>query len=147
MRRTNPTELRLGLALYLLGYGDHFYSIAEMTELGPSTASTTVSEVYHVIVRCFWKSCVTVHMPVTIEDFQEKILDMEELWQFPFSWAAVDGCYFPIKCFPGDQASRKEYHNFNNFYSILVMALVDAKYRFVWGSCGFPGNSHDSVIL
>lgn len=27
------------------------------------------------------------------------------------------------------------------------MAMVDAKYRFVWGSCGFPGNSHDSVIL
>jgi hypothetical protein len=27
------------------------------------------------------------------------------------------------------------------------MGLVDAKYRFVWGSCGFPGNSHDSIIF
>ena len=27
------------------------------------------------------------------------------------------------------------------------MAIVDAKYRFIWGSCGFPGNSHDSVIF
>ena len=27
------------------------------------------------------------------------------------------------------------------------MAMVDSKYRFMWGSCGFPGNSHDSVIL
>ena len=27
------------------------------------------------------------------------------------------------------------------------MAMADAKYRFVGGSCGFPGNSHDSVIL
>ena len=27
------------------------------------------------------------------------------------------------------------------------MALVDANYRFIWASCGFPGNSHDSVIL
>ena len=27
------------------------------------------------------------------------------------------------------------------------MPMVDAKYWFVWGSCGFPGNSHDSVIL
>ncbi len=27
------------------------------------------------------------------------------------------------------------------------MAMVDAKYRFIWGSCGFPGNSHDSIIL
>ena len=27
------------------------------------------------------------------------------------------------------------------------MAFVDGKYRFIWASCGFPGNSHDAVIL
>ena len=27
------------------------------------------------------------------------------------------------------------------------MGLVNAKYRFIWGSCSFPGNSHDSIIL
>lgn len=27
------------------------------------------------------------------------------------------------------------------------MAIVDAKYRFIWASCGFPGNSHDSIIF
>ena len=27
------------------------------------------------------------------------------------------------------------------------MAFVDAKYRFIWASCGIPGNSHDSIIL
>ena len=31
------------------------------------------------------------------------------------------------------------------------MGLVDAKYRFIWGGggggCGFPGNSHDFIIL
>ena len=27
------------------------------------------------------------------------------------------------------------------------MAIVDPKKRFVWGSVGFPGNSHDSTIF
>lgn len=27
------------------------------------------------------------------------------------------------------------------------MGLVDAKYRFVWASTGFPGNTHDAMIL
>ena len=27
------------------------------------------------------------------------------------------------------------------------MALADAKYRFIWASAGYPGNSHDSIIL
>ena len=41
----------------------------------------------------------------------------------------------------------KEYHNFKNFFSVVLMGMVDSKYRFVWGSCGYPGNSHDSVIF
>ena len=72
---------------------------------------------------------------------------MEELWQFPFSWCAVDSCHIPIKCPPGGQESCKEYHNFKNFFSIVLMSMIDARYRFIWGSCGYPGNSHDSIIL
>ena len=140
-------ECRLGLCLYRLGRGDYFYTIAEMIGLGRSTVSTVVGEVTEAIVTCMWKECITAHMSVTEEDFKNKILDMEELWQFPFSWGAVDGCHIPIKCPPGGAESMKEYHNFKNFYSVVLMAIVDAKYRFVWGSCGFPGNSHDSVIL
>ena len=40
-----------------------------------------------------------------------------------------------------------EYQNFKKFYSIVLMGLVGSHYRFVWGSCGFPGNSHDAVIF
>ena len=27
------------------------------------------------------------------------------------------------------------------------MGMVDAKYMFIWASCGYPGNSHDSIIM
>ena len=140
-------EFRLAICLYRLGRGDYLYSIAEMAGLGRSTVTTIVNEVTEAIVKCLWTECISVHMPKTENEFKEKILDMEELWQFPFSWAAVDGCHIPIKCPPGGANARKEYHNFKNFYSIILMALVDARYRFIWGSCGFPGNSHDSIIL
>ncbi|XP_068670071.1 uncharacterized protein [Montipora foliosa] len=72
---------------------------------------------------------------------------MEECWQFPCCWAAIDGCHIPMKCPPGGLEACKEYHNFKNFYSIVLMGMVDSHYRFVWGSCGFPGNSHDAVIF
>ncbi|XP_065067513.1 uncharacterized protein LOC135693062 [Rhopilema esculentum] len=140
-------ELRLAICLYRLGRGDYLYSIGEMVGLARSTVTRIVNEVTQVIVFCLWEQFVSNNMPKTEDEFQSKISDMEELWQFPCSWAAVDGCHIPIKCPPGGQSSRKEYHNFKNFYSIVLMALVDAKYRFIWGSCGFPGNSHDSIIL
>ena len=54
-----------------------------------------------------------------------------------------------MKC-PGGEGglgASKEYHNFKNFYSIVLMGMVDSKYRFIWASCGYPGNCHDSIII
>ena len=60
---------------------------------------------------------------------------------------ALDGCHIPIKCPKGGPEASKEYHNFKNFYSIVLMGLIDSKYRFIWASAGFPGNSHDSIVF
>lgn len=72
---------------------------------------------------------------------------MEHMWQLPCCWAAIDGCHISIKCPPGGLQYSKEYHNFKNIYSVVLMGLVDSNYRFIWGSCGFPGNSHDAIIF
>mgnify|MGYP000025959939 FL=1 len=140
-------DKRLAICLYRLGRGDYFYTIAEMVGRGVSTVSSIVEEVSQVLVNHLWNDCVSIHFPDSTEAFKEKILDMEELWQFPCCWAAIDGCHIPIKCPPGGLESCKEFHNFKNFYSIILMAMVDSKNRFVWGSCGFPGNSHDAIIF
>lgn len=143
----SPDE-RLAICLYRLGRGDNYYTIAEMVGRGVSTVSSIVEEVSQVLVEHLWNDCVSIHMPDSSKAvFQEKILDMEELWQFPCCWAAIDGCHIPLKCPPGGLEACKEYHNFKNFYSIVLMAMVDSNYRFIWGSCGFPGNSHDAIIF
>ena len=116
-----------------------------MIGIGRLTVTTIVNEVTAAIVSFLWRECVSVHMPETDNEFRDKILDMEELWQF--SWVAVDGCHIPMKCPPGSANAKKEYHNFKSFCSVILMALLDAKYHFIWGSCGFPGNSHDSIVL
>eukprot|EP00794_Sanderia_malayensis_P011421 gene11421-12611_t len=104
-------ELHLAICLYRLGRGDYLHSIGEMVGLARSTVTRIVNEVTQVIVFCLWEQFVSNNMPKTEDEFQSKILNMKELWQF---------------------------------WQIVLMALVDAKYRFILGSCGFPGNSHDS---
>ena len=140
-------EVRLAICLYRLGRGDYLYSIADMVGLARPTVTRIANKVNQVIVSFLWKPYVSQHMPVSEDEFEQKILDMEELLQFPCSWATVDGCHIPIKCPPVGQSSRKEYQNVKNYYSLVLMALVDAKYRFICGRCGFPGNSQDSIIL
>ena len=76
--------------------------------------------------------------------------EMNDRWQFPFCRIAIDGCHILIKCPPGGAASCEEYHNLKNCYSVVLMAMVDMvdlRYSFIWGSCGFPANSHDAIIF
>ena len=142
-----PPELRLAICLYRLGRGSYYFTIAEMSGLGLSTVCAVTKEVCRVIVELLWEECVSKFMPQSEVEFKNKIIDMEEMWQLPCCWAAIDGCHIPIKCPPGGLESCKEYHNFKNFYSVVLIALVDSHYRFIWGSCGYPGNSHDAIIF
>ena len=68
-------ECRLGICLYRLARGDYFYTIAEMVGLGVAI----VKEVTESIIANLWNLSVEQHMPKTKEDFEKKILDMEEL--------------------------------------------------------------------
>ena len=142
-----PPELRLAICLYRLGRGSYYYTIAEMSGIGLSTVSTITKEVSQAIIDLLWEESVTQYMPHSEFEFIDKMVEMEQMWQFPCCWGAIDGCHIPLKCPPGGLESCKEYHNFKNFYSLVLMAIVDSHYRFIWGSCGYPGNSHDSVIF
>ena len=68
-------------------------------------------------------------------------------WQFKYAFAAIDGSHCPIKCPAGGAESMKQYYNFKNFYSVILLALVDAHYRFIWASIGAPGNTHGSTYF
>ena len=112
-----------------------------------ATVHQIVKEVCEAIIRNLWKVSVQVDFPTTEQNFIDKMVDMKTLWQFQCCWGAIDGCHIPIQCPPGGAKACKEYHNFKNFYSIVMMAIVDAQDRFIWASVGFAGNSHDSVIF
>ena len=92
------SALRLTICLYRLGIGDHLYTISEMSRLGVSTVSSICQEVCQVLVDHLWNETVSTHMPQTEEEFKQKILDMEEFWQFPCCWKAINGSRIPMKC-------------------------------------------------
>ena len=124
-------ETRLGICLYRLGRGDYLFTISEMTGLGTPTVCNIVIEVSRAIIENLWEESVGRHWPKTEAEFLEKMIEMESMWQFPFCFGAVDGCHIPIRCPSGGREANKEYHNFKNFYSIVLMGMVDAKYRYI----------------
>ena len=72
---------------------------------------------------------------------------MDAEWLSPYAFSGIDGSHLPIKCPNSRQEAMKQYYNFKNLYSVVLLALVDAKYRFIWASLGAPGNTHDSTYF
>ena len=107
------------------------YTVAEMAGLAESTVWKIVIEVCNAIIEKLWTDPVDRHFPKSVDDFRNKLQEMECEWQYKYAFAAIDGWHCPIKCPSGGIESIKQYYNFKNFYSVVLLALVDAHYRFI----------------
>ncbi|XP_017465889.1 PREDICTED: uncharacterized protein LOC108358883 [Rhagoletis zephyria] len=63
---------------------------------------------------------------------------------FPPCMGAIDGCHIEIH--PPRQDAT-DYHNYKGWYSTILLALVDARYRFVYINVGSPGRCNYSQIF
>ena len=67
--------------------------------------------------------------PTSPQEWRAGAQGFEDRWNSPHTIGALDGKRVAIKC-PED--SRSIFYNYKGFYSIVLMALVDAKYNFLW---------------
>ena len=56
---------------------------------------------------------------------------------------AMDGKHIAIKC-PANSGSL--YHNYKHFFSVILFALVDAEYKFIWTDIGGRGAASDAQV-
>ncbi|XP_015374372.1 PREDICTED: uncharacterized protein LOC107169215 [Diuraphis noxia] len=84
-------------------------------------------------------------MPMPKEDDWKTISnEFWEIWNFPNCIGALDGKHVVIEAPPN---SGSLYFNYNKTFSIVLMALVDAKYKFIAVNIGAYGKSSDGGIF
>ena len=64
-------------------------------------------------------------------------------WQFPNTLGAIDGKHIHTKAVP---EAGSEYYNYKGRHSVVLMALVDAKYRFLYCNIGVNGRISDGGL-
>ena len=59
----------------------------------------------------------------------------------------MDCSHLPIKCPKCGAQAMKQCFTIKDFYSLVLMALVNADCLLIWASIGAPGNTRDSTLL
>ena len=84
-------------------------------------------------------------MPMPTEEMWWHIANkFEDLWQFPNCIGALDGKHVEITCPP---KSGSAYHNHIGYFSVVLLALVDAENRFIAVDIGDLGSNSDGGIF
>nr|XP_047139119.1 protein ALP1-like [Hydra vulgaris] len=125
MREPISVVKRVAVALHYLASCEEYRVVSSLFGIGKSTANLIVHEFINAVNDILLPKYVKFPF-------------------FPQCVGAVNGCHIPISA-PKDQAIS--YYNYKGWYSIVLFAVVDSRYRFIYTSVGLPGRNNDSYIL
>lgn len=83
-------------------------------------------------------------MPSTQNEWEAVAQRFENRWNFPHCIGALDGKHIVIQK-PGMSGST--YLNYKHTFSIVLMAVVDSEYRFMYVSVGAQGRMSDACVF
>lgn len=87
-----------------------------------------ISKIVKEVLIPLKKVLLPIFMPAPFErDFQRIADEFWNKWNFPNCSGAIDGKHIRIKA-PGKSGSL--FFNYKEFFSIVLLAIVDANYKF-----------------
>ncbi|XP_069618437.1 uncharacterized protein [Ranitomeya imitator] len=141
MRRSISAEERLLITLRFLATGESYTSLHLQFRVGKSTISQ--------IVRCtcavIWQKLQPIVMPCpTEETWLQVAAGFQSVANFPNCVGAVDGKHVRVLKPP---RSGSRFFIYKKYFSVVLMAVADAHYKFVAIDVGAYGSSGDSRVL
>lgn len=141
MRETLEPELRLAIAMRYYASGDKYISLDYNWFVAHNTIGQIVNEVTEAIIEEYSEEVLPI--PTTPEGWKEVAERFSKRWNFHHVLGALDGKHVAIRC-PAKSGSI--HYNYKKYYSIILLALVDGAYRFLWLDAGSPGSQSDAQI-
>ena len=82
--------------------------------------------------------------PTEPEDWKKTEERFRNRWNVPHAVGALDGKHIAIK---KPKKSGSEYFNYKGYFSLVLFALVDADFKFLWVNVGASGSLSDAQIF
>ncbi|XP_071959857.1 uncharacterized protein [Antedon mediterranea] len=140
-RRAIPYRERVGIVIWWLATPTEYRTLANMFGIAISTLCVLTRQVVSALLNHqFFQRYISLpqgdRLDRVIEGFSRK--------GFPQCAGAIDGTHLPII---GPSNNKADYHNRKGWYSIILQAVVDHKYRFTDVYAGWPGRTHDARVF
>uniref|UniRef100_A0A9J8D5P7 DDE Tnp4 domain-containing protein n=1 Tax=Cyprinus carpio carpio TaxID=630221 RepID=A0A9J8D5P7_CYPCA len=142
MKRSISAKERLSVTLRFLATGVSFKSLGFQFRIGSTTIGKIVEETCELCILNVVLSCLQTS---TSEEQWRKIAEQFDMkWQFPHCLGAIDGKHIFIQP-PANSGST--FYNYKFRFSVLLMAVVDANYRFIYTNVGDQGRVSDTGLF
>lgn len=140
-RKAIPAEERLTVTLRYLASGASFNALSFEYLIG----ATTLRNIVNSTCQSIWEALQPLYMAEKNEEDWYKIADQfYERTNFPNIIGAVDGKHVRIT---NPKYGGSDYFNYKKYFSMVLMAWVDADYKFIYIDVGSQGSASDSTIL
>lgn len=141
IRESIPPALRLPLTLRYIASGDSMVSLHYLYRVGKTTVSRIIAETTAAI----WNALQPELLRELNQGEWAKVAeDFGDRWNFPNCVGAIDGKHIVVQCFNNTGST---FYNYKGSFSIVLLAVCDAQYRFTYVSIGSAGRESDGGIF
>jgi len=132
--------LKVAITLRYLATGDHYKTLSHGFRVPNNTLAMIIRETCIAIIAEYKD---LVKCPTTAEEWKPLALEFGTRWNFWHALGALDGKHCALR---KPKKTGSVYHNYKGFFSMILMALVDASYKFIWVEVGGNGARSDEQI-
>jgi hypothetical protein len=161
MRDSIPAAHRLALTLRFLASGNSYKDLQYNTRIPQCTISSIIPEVcdaiFDALKEKYLKVCAMkynsrltaadsvyiLQTPQTQDDWKRIAVQFQRKWQFPGCIGALDGKHV---VFTPSKEYGSMFYNYKGTHSIVLLALVDANYNFIYIDVGVNGRVSDGGV-
>ncbi|KAL4156134.1 hypothetical protein QTP88_000169 [Uroleucon formosanum] len=136
MRQAIPAEERL------IATGKSYEDLKFSTGIAAQTLGSIIPETCKAIYEILQDTYMKV--PQKSKDWKEVANGFKDRWQMINCGGCIDGKHIRI-CQPARSGAL--YYNYNNFYSIVLMAIVNHNYELIYVDVGKQGRISDGGVI
>ncbi|XP_062584031.1 putative nuclease HARBI1 [Saccostrea cucullata] len=141
-RRPLEPGLKLAITIRYIVTGNSYKNLQYSFRVAHNTISMFIPEVCQAIIDAYEDE--VFGFPTNPDEWREVAQKYGERWNFHHTCGALDGKHVAIR---NKRRSGTLYYNYKGFFSIILLALVDADYKFIWADVGTQGSSSDAQIF